>query len=105
MIVTVAGSLLLLFRDIVFRENFLEVLFMKQTLIRGLLGCALLGLTPLAALAAEPGTIASKVEELGKIKFLRNSRTKEEESDKIKERYQEIESKVCDKGFCILKIV
>ena len=66
MIVTVAGSLLLLFRDIVFRENFLEVLFMKQTLIRGLLGCALLGLTPLAALAAEPGTIASKVEELGK---------------------------------------
>ena len=45
------------------------------------------------------------VEELGKIKFLRNSRTKEEESDKIKERYQEIESKVCDKGFCILKIV
>ena len=71
MIVTVAGSLLLLFRDIVFRENFLEVLFMKQTLIRGLLGCALLGLTPLAALAAEPGTIASKVEELGKMTYLK----------------------------------
>ena len=44
---------------------------MKQTLIRGLLGCALLGLTPLAALAAEPGTIASKVEELGKMTYLK----------------------------------
>ena len=70
MIVTVAGSVLLLFRDVVFWENFLEVLFMKQMLIRGLLGCALLGLTPLAALAAEPGTIASKVEELGKMTYL-----------------------------------
>jgi uncharacterized protein YcgL (UPF0745 family) len=44
------------------------------------------------------------LEEMGKVKFLRNSFPREKETEIIISRYKEIESLVAVKGYCVVRL-